>query len=131
MMKVTGGLIFKDHKLLSARRAQGGPFSGMWEFPGGKIEEGETLQNCIKRELYEELGIKAVIGDLYLNYQYRSGEITYELYFYRVVSFSGYIKMSVHDAIEWVGIDDIEKSKFLPGDGPLIDKLKADKYLWC
>ena len=39
--------------------------------------------------------------------------------------------MSVHDAIEWVGIDDIEKSKFLPGDGPLIDKLKADKYLWC
>ena len=52
--------------------------------------------------------------------------------FIRVVSFSGCIKMSVHDAIEWVGIDDIEKSKFLPGDGPALnDKLKADKYLWC
>ena len=102
----------------------------MWEFPGGKLEKGETLQGCTKRELYEELGIRAVIGDLYLNYQYRSGDITYELYFYRVVSFSGGIKMAVHDAIEWVGIDDIEKSKFLPGDGPLIDKLKADKYLW-
>ena len=75
MMKVTGGLIFKDHKLLSARRAPGGPLSGMWEFPGGKIEKGETLQGCIKRELYEELGIKAVIGDLYLNYQYKSGKI--------------------------------------------------------
>ena len=79
---------------------------------GGKIEKGETFKNCIKRELYEELGIKAVIGDLYLNYQYKSGKITYELYFYRVVSFSGCIKMSVHDAIEWVKVIDIGKVSF-------------------
>ncbi len=130
MIKVTGGLILKEYKLLSARRAPGESSSGMWEFPGGKLEKGETLQGCIRRELYEELGIEAVIGDLYFNYRYKSGEITYKLYFYRVVSFNGSIKMTVHDAYEWVGIDDIEKSKFLPGDGPLIDKLKADKCSW-
>ena len=130
MIKVSGGLILKEYKLFSARRALGESSPGMWEFPGGKLEKGETLRGCIRRELHEELGIEAVIGDLYFNYQYKSGKITYKLYFYRVISFNGCIKMTVHDAYEWVGIDDIEKSKFLPGDGPLIDKLKAEKYLW-
>ncbi len=62
---IAAAIIEKDGKVLIAKRAKKDALCGTWEFPGGKLEEGETLEECLKRELYEELGIHAEIGDYF------------------------------------------------------------------
>ena len=70
IIKVTGALIQKNDKYLIGRRGPNEKSPGLWEFPGGKIEKGETPIECIKRELKEELNINAEIGDLVTKYNY-------------------------------------------------------------
>jgi ADP-ribose pyrophosphatase len=82
LVKVTGAIIQRNDKFLIGRRAPSEKSPGLWEFPGGKLELGETLQECIKRELKEELGIEAEVGDLYLHYNYE-----YPQYFIRSIFF--------------------------------------------
>ena len=98
----------------------------MWEFPGGKLEDGESLQECIKRELKEELNIDADIGELYTNYTYEYPHVSYELYFYKVNSFKGTLAMSVHDKLEWEKLENFHKYEFLAGDTPVIEKIKKN-----
>ena len=130
MIKVTGGLIQSCGKFLVARRGPNESSPGLWEFPGGKLEDGETLEDCIKRELTEELGIYSKIGKLYFQYEYHYNKISFDLYFFKVNSYEGSIHLSVHDELKWITVSDIDKSMFLPGDGPLIDKLAKDKPMW-
>ena len=123
-MKVTGGLIFKDHKLLSARRAQGGPFSGMWEFPGGKIEDGETPEECMARELKEELEIEVEVGTLITSNKHRYPNGIFELLVYKVEHISGNFVLNDHDEVKWITIDEISKFDFPPANTPIINYLK-------
>ncbi len=122
-IKVTGAIIQDEDKFLIGRRGPDEKSPGMWEFPGGKLEEGESLEECIKRELKEELNIDAEIGELFSNYTYEYPHISYELYFYKVNSFSGNPVKSAHDRIEWETLDNFHKYDFLLGDGPVIKKL--------
>jgi 8-oxo-dGTP diphosphatase len=62
--RVTAAILRKEGKILIAKRQSGDAFEGKWEFPGGKIEEGETPEQCLRRELFEEFGIDASIGNL-------------------------------------------------------------------
>jgi mutator protein MutT len=75
-IEVAAGLVFRDGKLLITRRSAGGHLAGLWEFPGGKREPGETFEQCLHRELREELGIEvqivALIEDLVHHYPERS-----------------------------------------------------------
>ena len=123
MISVSAGVIRKKNKILIGRRAPHERASGLWEFPGGKMEQGETPEECLKRELMEELGIKADIGTLFTKYEYKYPNVTYQLYFYFVDNFSGKLKYSAHDKLEWVSIDEFTKYDFLPGDQPVLDLL--------
>ncbi|MBJ13244.1 MAG: 8-oxo-dGTP diphosphatase MutT [Candidatus Marinimicrobia bacterium] len=123
MISVSAGVIRKKNKILIGRRAPNERASGLWEFPGGKMEQGETPEECLKRELMEELGIKADIGTLFTKYEYKYPNVTYQLYFYFVDNFSGKLKYSAHDKLEWVSIDEFTKYDFLPGDQPVLDLL--------
>ena len=67
-IKVTGAIIQNDNNFLIGRRGKDEKSGGLWEFPGGKLEEDESLKECIKRELKEELDIDAEIGELFFNY---------------------------------------------------------------
>ena len=123
---VTGAIIQQGKTFLIARRGPNEKSSGKWEFPGGKLEEGESLQECIKRELKEELSIDAVVGDLYCCYTYKYPHVSYELYFYKIISFKGKPAKSVHDKLEWERLENFNKYDFLPGDDPVIEKLISD-----
>tara|TARA_B100000902_G_C27247011_1_gene883154 strand:+ start:1130 stop:1522 length:393 start_codon:yes stop_codon:yes gene_type:complete len=123
VIKVAGAIIKKNDKYLIARRAPGDRSEGFWEFPGGKIEHGETSFECIKRELKEELNIDAEIGKLYSQYIYDHPHISYELFFYEVKFFSGNLKKNVHDKIKWEKLENFHNYVFLPGDGPVIQEL--------
>ena len=124
---VTGAIIQHRGKFLIGRRGSAEKSPGMWEFPGGKLEKGESLKDCIKRELKEELKINAEIGDLYSNYTYEYPHLSYELYFYKVLSFSGDLVKTVHDKLKWEKVGNFYKYEFLSGDGPVIKKLVNDQ----
>ncbi len=123
---VTGAIIQEGEKFLISRRGPNEKSPGIWEFPGGKLEEGESLEECIKRELKEELSIDAVIGELYCSYTYKYPHVSYELYFYKIISFKGKPTKSVHDKFEWERLENFNKYDFLPGDDTVIEKLISD-----
>ena len=122
-IQVTGALIKKNDKYLIGRRGPNEKSPGLWEFPGGKIEEGETPIECIKRELKEELNINAEIGDLVTKYNYDYPNVSYLLYFFKIKSYVGEFKIIVHDKLEWVSLNDFHKYDFLRGDTPLINQM--------
>ncbi len=126
MKDVTAAIIYKNGKVLIARRAPGESFAGGWEFPGGKIEQGETPEQCLKRELQEEFGVRALIKDFIAEsiYEYSTGSIRLLAYVAEVVA--GDMKLSVHDDYAWVDINDLLTYDLLPADIPIALKLQRN-----
>ena len=116
-MKVTAGIFRKDDSVLLMRRAPTEPLAGEWEYPGGKFEDGEDGPVCLHRELKEELGIDANIGELIIVAKLRldSGK-ELELYAYEVLDYVGDIKLKVHDQQKWVNLTDLLQHPQLPAD---------------
>ena len=116
-MKVTAAIFRNRDKVLLMRRAPGQPLAGTWEYPGGKFEDGEDGPTCLHRELFEELGIAAQIGDLIaiVNHITDSGKVI-ELYAYEITSFTGEIQLHVHDDMHWVVLSDLLQHSQLPAD---------------
>ena len=125
IIKVVAAILQKEDKILIARKKQGKPLAGYFEFPGGKIEEGETPEESLIRELMEEMNIKIAVKE-YI------GESIYDYGNDKVISLLGYtaeiiegeIKLSDHDIYEWVTLEQINNYKIAPADIPLINKLK-------
>ncbi len=97
---------------------------GYWEFPGGKIEDGETPEVCLKRELEEELGIIVKVGDFYMENEHYYGEkgILLKAYFCDLIS--GDIILNDHDKVEWAEKSEFDNFEFAPADVPFINALK-------
>ncbi|HVN97082.1 MAG TPA: (deoxy)nucleoside triphosphate pyrophosphohydrolase [Syntrophorhabdaceae bacterium] len=119
---VTAAVIEKDGKILIARRKT--PFMGYaWEFPGGKLEDNETLEECLKREIREELDIEIHVGPLIsLNKHVLNCESAIVLYAYRARHVSGEITLKDHEEVKWVRPEDL-----LNYDFPDPDRLIARK----
>jgi len=123
MKIVTAAIIRDENDFLIARRAPGQTHAGFWEFPGGKLEEGETPEQCLSRELEEEFGISARIGDFFFEniHSYAGGTILLKAY--RVESYTGEICATVHDKIEWVESKLLLDHDLLPADIPIAAEL--------
>ncbi|WP_053956528.1 (deoxy)nucleoside triphosphate pyrophosphohydrolase [Inediibacterium massiliense] len=124
MKDVTAAVIIKDDLILIARRGKNENLEGKWEFPGGKIEKDETPQQCLKREIQEELNIEIEVGDFLGEsiYKYSNGEIRLLAYFSIIIE--GEMKLSVHDKVKWVNIKEMDTFDFAPADVPLVKRLK-------
>lgn len=101
-----------------------------WEFPGGKIEPGESPQQALARELYEELGIHAVVGPAItrVRHNYRHGGAV-DLQFFAVREFSGEIQNQIYNEVRWVHFSELTEYDFLAADLSLIRDLAAGKLL--
>jgi 8-oxo-dGTP diphosphatase len=130
MRQVVAALILKDGKVLICQRTQHQPMALKWEFPGGKIEPGEQPKAALERELEEELGIKALIGQevAQVRHQYRRGGVV-ELRFYEVHEFEGELENKIFKEIRWAELIDLPSYDFLDADFGLVRDLAAGKVL--
>ncbi len=104
---VVTGLIRKDNKALIGLRPEGGNLPGVWEFPGGKLEAGESPEEALHRELLEELGIKVEVGDLKFAATHDYGEVGILLMFYQIKYWKGEPKAKHHTELKWIDIEKI------------------------
>lgn len=125
MINVSAGIIRKGNKTLIARRSPNKHLEGFWEFPGGKIEEGESPEDCLQRELQEELGITVKVGSFFMEniHQYGEKQILLKAFFCEIVS--GEIILNDHDKIEWIEGNEFDTYKFAPADIPFINALNG------
>ncbi len=127
---VAAGLIVRDGEVLIGQLRPDQPMALKWEFPGGKIEAGESPEQALARELDEELGIHATVGPhvTHVRHNYRHGGAV-DLQFYAVYEFTGEIVSRVHHQVRWVRLQDLTGYEFLPADRGLICDLAAGKLL--
>jgi 8-oxo-dGTP diphosphatase len=117
-LRVTAALLVHNQKILIAQRNNTGRFANKWEFPGGKIDPGETPQECLQRELQEELGLTATIGDLFSEtlYCYDQGKIRQYTYWASAVTPATDLRLSEHQAIAWVLPQEMVNYEFAGAD---------------
>ena len=125
--QVAAAVIEKDSKVLIARRRKNDTLGGLWEFPGGKVEPGETPQDCLKRELKEEFDIEAEIGELLSSTIFRYFFIPIELLAYRVKYVSGDFKINEHDEIKWALPEDFKNYDLVNADKPIAKAVLTSK----
>jgi 8-oxo-dGTP diphosphatase len=130
MKRVVAGLIVRDGKLLVCQRTRHQTMPLKWEFPGGKIEEGEQPRDALRRELDEELGIQATIGDelARIQHEYPNGGMV-ELRFYIVREYEGELENRIFKDIQWARPNELPKFDFLEADLTLVNDLAAGKLL--
>jgi 8-oxo-dGTP diphosphatase len=125
---VSAALIVRGDDILICQRRRGQPMEFKWEFPGGKIEAGETAEQALARELEEELGINAEIGVhvIGVRHTYRHGGAV-DLQFFAVHNFQGELQNRVFNDFRWVPLKDLPGYDFLAADRGLIQDLAEGK----
>jgi len=128
MKRVVAALIWQDGKILVCQRTRHQTMPLKWEFPGGKIEDGEQPRDALRRELEEELGIAAVVGDevARIRHQYPNGTAV-ELRFFDVREYSGALENRIFREIVWANPADLPSYDFLEADLQLVSNLAKGK----
>jgi mutator protein MutT len=126
VIEVAAGLIHHDGRYLIARRKPGVHLAGFWEFPGGKRESGESLVECLQRELFEELRIRIDLPVPYQIVRHDYPEKTVELHFFRCVIEQGEATPVDCAEIKWVLPEELSDFTFPPADRVIIDALQRD-----
>jgi 8-oxo-dGTP diphosphatase len=105
--KVAAAVIHRGGKILIARRKKGDRFEGRWEFPGGKIEAGESPEECLRRELREEMEVDIEAEEYLGSVLFETSGLSIELMAFRASLLSGKIRCHDHDEIRWIDPDDL------------------------
>jgi 8-oxo-dGTP diphosphatase len=128
--QVVAAILVRDGRVLICQRREDQPFALQWEFPGGKVERGEERRAALKRELHEELGIRATIGPEiatvrhHYRKQRRGEELSVELHFFLVREFSGEIENRIFREIRWEARAALNAEVFLEADRDVVRRLK-------
>ena len=121
-IEVAAAIILDGEKIFATQRGYG-EFKGGWEFPGGKIEQGETPEQALKREIREELDTEIKVGELFdtVEYDYPTFHLTMHCFLCTVTS--GKLVLKEHEAAKWLTRDMLDSVDWLPADKGLIEKL--------
>ena len=129
-IEVAAGLIFREGKLLITQRHADSHLGGLWEFPGGKREEGETFEQCLVRELREELGVEASVGELFEDIVHVYPEKTVRLKFFLCRLNAGEPEAIGCASFQWASNAELNDFRFPAADQQLLKKLIASSEFW-
>ncbi|MGL1894108.1 MAG: (deoxy)nucleoside triphosphate pyrophosphohydrolase [Spirochaetaceae bacterium] len=125
MYKSVAGIIKKKNQYLLGKRKPGGSIGGKWEFPGGKVKNNESLEDALKREFLEELGVEIQVNELIITQEFRSIDHNFQLYAYNIELLSDDIHNNEHDEFRWFKLDEIKSlnDQFADSDNLLLKYL--------
>ena len=122
-LRVTAAIIRRAATILLARRREGAHLAGFWEFPGGKIEDSESPEECLARELREEFHLEATVGRFVASSRYSYPDREIELVAYEVQLAPGPIVLNDHDEIQWVPVAELLRYNLAPADVPIAEAI--------
>ncbi len=129
-VEVSAALIFRDGQLLITQRHANSHLGGLWEFPGGKREAGETFEQCLVREIREELGVEISVGKLFEEITHDYPEKSVHLKFFICKILSGEPQPLDCAAVKWVGQNELMQFAFPAADAQLLERLKSPDFSW-
>ena len=128
VVKVVAAIIAQEGKIFATQRGYG-EFKDGWEFPGGKIEEGETPQQALVREIQEELDTEVEVGDLLgtVEYDYPTFHLSRQCFLCRIKS--GSLNLKEHEAARWLAEDELDSVDWLPADIEVLEWIRRSQCL--
>ncbi len=131
MIEVTAAVIQKDNEVLICQRPANKSCEYLWEFPGGKVEPGETKEQCIVRECQEELGVLLKVQQKITDVVYKYVDRTIHLHFYLCSICSGVPEQKEHAAFRWISREEISDYIFCPADQKMLSATQNLKEYFC
>lgn len=122
-VNVVAAVIQKDDRILATQRGYG-EFRDWWEFPGGKIEQGETPEEALKREILEELRMQVRVEDLLGTIEYDYPDFHLSMQCFRAEIEEGAPVLTEHEAVRWLRKDELDQVRWLPADETIIDTIR-------
>ena len=122
-INVAAAIILKDNRVFATQRGYG-EWKDWWEFPGGKIEPGETPENALKREILEELSTEINVDEFLCTVEYDYPKFHLTMHCYRCSLLSDALHLNEHEAAKWLSKDELDTVQWLPADETIIEKLK-------
>ncbi|WP_395639682.1 (deoxy)nucleoside triphosphate pyrophosphohydrolase [Pseudolysinimonas sp.] len=125
-IEVVGAVILRAGQVLCAQRGASSALAGMWEFPGGKVEPGETPRQALEREIVEELECQVEVGDEIVSttFEYDFGTVTLTTFYCELVD--GEPILSEHQAVVWLSPSDLASLDWAPADVPAVERIRQD-----
>lgn len=122
-INVVAAIIIRDGKIFATQRGYG-EWKDWWEFPGGKIESGETPKDALKREISEELATEIDVGNHLATVEYDYPQFHLTMHCYLCTIIGGQLSLLEHEDARWLGMDELDSVKWLPADIEVVDALK-------
>ena len=125
---VTAGLLWQNGMVMITKRPEGSHLAGFWEFPGGKQEVGETLEECLEREIKEELGVEVRAEKLLLTVAHEYENRIISLYLFQCTHLGGELKPLGWEDMRWVYPEDLPQYRFPSPDEKIIERLNTESW---
>jgi 8-oxo-dGTP diphosphatase len=122
-IEVVAAIIRKEDKIFATQRGYG-EWKDWWEFPGGKMEQGETPEEALKREICEELSAEINVDELFSTVDYDYPKFHLTMHCYLCTLLTDAMHLNEHESARWLAKDELDSVKWLPADKSIIDKLK-------
>ncbi|MBI1940634.1 MAG: (deoxy)nucleoside triphosphate pyrophosphohydrolase [Acidobacteria bacterium] len=126
---VTAGILQEGDRVLICQRHRSDAYGLQWEFPGGKVRDGEDLKESLRRELAEELSIEAEVGGEVFRLRHRYPDRYVEVVFFSVSSYRGEVSNRVFEAVEWADRAELAEYDFLEADRELVERLARGEII--
>ena len=126
-LNVVAAIIFEDNKVLTTKRGYG-EFVNLWEFPGGKVEQGESEEKALIREIEEELNVLINVEKFALDLEYQYSNFYLYMSCFECTIEKGTIKLLEHSDVKWLNKNDLNSVKWIPADIEIINYLKNKEW---